>query len=30
METVPPPWVLKPRSDVSAVGIRKLDESELV
>ena len=30
METVPPPWVLKPRSDVSAVGIQKLHESELV
>lgn len=30
MERVPPPWVLKPRSDVSAVGIQKLHESELV
>jgi biotin carboxylase len=25
---VPPPWVLKPRSDVSAVGITKLSETE--
>lgn len=30
MATVPPPWVLKPRSDVSAMGIRKLDSSEAV
>ncbi len=30
MERVPPPWVLKPRSDVSAAGIRKLDEAEQV
>jgi glutathione synthase/RimK-type ligase-like ATP-grasp enzyme len=30
MERVPPPWVLKPRTDVSAVGIRKLDEAEQV
>jgi biotin carboxylase len=30
MQTVPAPWVLKPRSDVSAVGIQKLHESELV
>ena len=27
---MPAPWVLKPRSDVSAVGIQKLHESELV
>jgi hypothetical protein len=27
---VPPPWVLKPRSDVSAVGIQKLQEAEEV
>jgi biotin carboxylase len=27
---VPPPWVLKPRSDVSAVGIKKLQEPEEV
>jgi biotin carboxylase len=26
METVPPPWVIKPRSDVSAIGIRKVSE----
>jgi biotin carboxylase len=26
MASVPPPWVLKPRSDVSAVGIHKLDD----
>lgn len=25
LNRVPPPWVLKPRSDVSAIGIRKLD-----
>ena len=30
MESVPPPWVLKPRSDVSAVGIQKLHEQALV
>ena len=30
MERVPPPWVLKPRSDVSAVGIKKMEESEQV
>ncbi|HYN85241.1 MAG TPA: ATP-grasp domain-containing protein [Pyrinomonadaceae bacterium] len=30
MERVPPPWVLKPRSDVSAIGIRKLEDSEQV
>jgi biotin carboxylase len=27
---VSPPWVLKPRSDVSAVGIQKIDRAELV
>ncbi|MFN2578258.1 MAG: acetyl-CoA carboxylase biotin carboxylase subunit family protein [Pyrinomonadaceae bacterium] len=27
---VAPPWVLKPRSDVSAIGIRKLDNAEEV
>jgi hypothetical protein len=27
---VPAPWVLKPRSDVSAVGIKKLEDSEQV
>jgi hypothetical protein len=30
MARVPSPWVLKPRSDVSAVGIKKLEESEQV
>jgi hypothetical protein len=30
MARVPPPWVLKPRSDVSAVGIKKLEDSEEV
>lgn len=30
MKRVPPPWVLKPRSDVSSAGIRKLDEAEQV
>ncbi|MDQ3585017.1 MAG: ATP-grasp domain-containing protein [Pyrinomonadaceae bacterium] len=30
MERVPAPWVLKPRTDVSAIGIRKLHESEEV
>ena len=30
MERVPPPWVMKPRSDVSAIGINKLSESEQV
>jgi biotin carboxylase len=27
LERVPPPWVLKPRSDVSAIGIRKLEHA---
>jgi len=30
MSRVAPPWVLKPRSDVNAVGIRKLNEPEEV
>ena len=30
MERVPPPWVLKPRSDVSASGVRVLAEAEHV
>jgi biotin carboxylase len=30
MAAVPPPWVLKPRSDVSAVGIQKLHTADLV
>lgn len=28
LNKVPPPWVLKPRSDVSAIGIRKLDNAD--
>jgi biotin carboxylase len=30
MKTVPGPWVIKPRSDVSAIGIRKVSEPEQV
>ncbi len=30
MQIVPPPWVLKPRLDVSAIGIQKLPSEELV
>src|ERR1044071_5340553 len=30
MARVPAPWVLKPRSDVSAFGIKKLEDSEQV
>lgn len=30
MERVPGPWVIKPRSDVSAIGIRKVTEPEEV
>jgi len=30
MERVPGPWVIKPRSDVSAIGIRKVEEPEEV
>jgi biotin carboxylase len=30
METVPGPWVIKPRSDVSAIGIRKVAETDEV
>lgn len=30
MSRVEPPWVMKPRSDVSAIGIRKLEDSEQV
>lgn len=26
MERVPPPWIVKPRSDVSAIGIKKINE----
>jgi biotin carboxylase len=28
MERVPRPWILKPRSDVSAIGIRKVEQAE--
>jgi carbamoylphosphate synthase large subunit len=28
LDRVPPPWVLKPRSDVSAIGIRKLENRD--
>ena len=28
MNRVPPPWVLKPRSDVSAIGIRTLENAD--
>ena len=27
LKRVPPPWVLKPRSDVSAIGIRKIESA---
>jgi len=30
MERVPAPWIIKPRSDVSAIGIRKVDDAEQV
>ncbi len=30
MQRVPAPWVMKPRSDVSAVGIKKMHDSEQV
>lgn len=30
MSRVPAPWVMKPRSDVSAIGIKKLEDSEQV
>ena len=30
MERVPPPWIIKPRSDVSAIGILKVDDPEEV
>ena len=30
LKRVPPPWVLKPRSDVSAIGIRKMDSEDEV
>ncbi|HBB86597.1 MAG TPA: ATPase [Blastocatellia bacterium] len=28
IERVPPPWILKPRADVSAIGIRKVEQAE--
>jgi len=30
MERIPGPWVVKPRSDVSAIGIRKVEQAEEV
>ncbi|HEX2091853.1 MAG TPA: ATP-grasp domain-containing protein [Longimicrobiaceae bacterium] len=30
LDTVPPPWVLKPRTSASAIGIRKLDDPDEV
>ncbi len=30
MERVPPPWIIKPRSDVSAIGIRKVESADEV
>src|ERR1051325_1742359 len=30
MTRVPPPWIVKPRSDVSAIGIRKLNTADEV
>jgi carbamoylphosphate synthase large subunit len=27
LNRIPPPWVMKPRSDVSAIGIRKLEQA---
>jgi biotin carboxylase len=30
MERVPPPWVIKPRSDVSAIGIKKVEHPDEV
>lgn len=30
MKRVPAPWIIKPRSDVSAIGIRKVEETEQV
>jgi biotin carboxylase len=30
MGRVPPPWIVKPRSDVSAIGIRKVNDPEEV
>jgi biotin carboxylase len=30
LDTVPPPWVLKPRTSASAIGIRKISEADEV
>jgi phosphoribosylamine-glycine ligase len=30
MQRVPPPWVIKPRSDVSAIGIKKVEQPDEV
>ena len=30
MQRVPPPWVIKPRSDVSAIGIKKVEHADEV
>jgi len=30
MDRVPPPWIVKPRSDASAIGVRKLETPEEV
>ena len=30
IERVPPPWIIKPRSDVSAIGIRKVESADEV
>jgi biotin carboxylase len=30
MDQVPPPWIIKPRSDASAIGIRKVETPEAV
>lgn len=30
MARVPPPWIIKPRSDVSAIGIRRVDSADEV
>jgi biotin carboxylase len=30
MDRVPPPWIIKPRSDVSAIGIRKIGKPDEV
>lgn len=30
MKRIPPPWIIKPRSDVSAIGIRKVERPEEV